>query len=101
MRNSLSSFGEQNIKREEKQANVNSNANFYNASVQDDVMSEYNKIKNLSQEEATAKLYQEVFKQKQNGSFDFNNLLSQVEGLRGYLPEKDFENLKRMLNTLR
>lgn len=85
----LSNFGEQTINFKATQEPSK------------DVMQEYDKLKNLSHEEASAKLYQEVYKQKQNGTFDFENLSRQVEGLKSFLPEKDFANLKRILETLR
>lgn len=71
------------------------------SNINKNVYDEYNKIKNLSEQEAQARLMNEVFKQKQNGSFDFEALSRQVEGLKGYLSEKDFVNLKRMLDNLR
>ena len=75
--------------------------NMFQNDFDSNVMNEYNNIKNLSQEEASKKLYEEVFKQKQNGSFDFNQLVKQVDGLKGYLPEQDFQNIKRILDTLK
>lgn len=82
-------------------SNVNLNENKSQKMTQDDVIKEYDKIKNLSQDEAKSQLMNEVFKQKQNGTFNFQNLSAQVDGLKGYLPEKDYQNLKRMLESLR
>ena len=99
MKNTLSGFGKVNLQQNSASSKPNNDVNLNN--INKDIMQEYDKIKDLSQEEASNRLYQEVFKQKQNGSFDFNALQNQVEGLKGYLPEKDYQNLKRILQTLK
>ena len=93
MKGSLSGFGNKELKKENdiKKTNIS----------QEDVYNEYDKIKNMSQAEAQSQLFSEVLRQKQNGTFNFEALSNQVESLRGYLPEKDFQNLQRMLENLR
>ena len=90
MKKSLSSFGDEKLEKEKVHINE-----------QDSIMQEYYKIKNLSQQEAQNQLFSEVLKQKQNGTFNFNALSQQVETLKNYLPEKDYQNLKRMLENLK
>ena len=96
MKRTLSGFSEVDLKEQ-----GNAKRTTQSSVKQEDVVKEYDKIKNLSQEEAQKLLFNEVFRQKQNGTFNFEALSAQVEGLRGYLPEKDFQNLKRMLESLR
>lgn len=90
MKKSLWDFGEQDLNKRVKDEEV-----------QEDIYREYDKIKNMSESQAQSKLMEEVFKQKQNGTFDFNALANQVESLKGYLPEKDYLNLKGMLENLK
>ncbi len=102
MKGSLSGFGNRDIKREQAQGN---NQNFNNpnisSSVEQDVLKQYENIKNMSQGEAQNQLFNEVLKQKQNGTFNFEGLSQQVESLKGYLPEKDYTNLRKLLESLR
>ena len=80
---------------------VELNKNKENTTTGKIVHEQYDKIKNLSQSEASSMLMNEVFRQKQNGTFDFEGLSRQVESLKGYLPEKDYQNLQRMLASLK
>ena len=38
---------------------------------------------------------------QQNGTFNYEALKRQVESLHGYLPEKDYQNLIKLLETLK
>lgn len=89
MKQTLSSFSKEKLQEHN------------NAIQEEDIKNEYEKIKDLSQQEASNRLMQEVMRQKQNGSFDFDKLAQQVDALKGYLPQKDFESLQKLLQTLR
>ena len=65
------------------------------------IVKEYNKIKDLSQQEINAKLFDEVAKQKRDGTFDYQKLEQMVENLKGGLSEQDYKNVKRMLELLK
>lgn len=65
------------------------------------VYQNYEKISSLSHDEAHTMLQAEVLRQKQNGTFDFEALQKQVRALENYLPEKDYKNLLKLLQTLR
>ncbi len=93
MKGSLSSFSSNKNSQENKDC--------CGDNIKQKVLDEYENIKNLSQDEASQRLYEEVFKQKQSGSFNFNELEKQVDSLQGYLSAKDFQNIKRILYTLR
>lgn len=100
MKGSLSGFGDKEIKTKNVNAKTYENANL-NSNLQDDVLKQYENIKNMSQSEAQNQLFNEVLKQKQNGTFNFEGLANQVESLKGYLPEKDYINLQKLLESLR
>ncbi len=102
MKGNLSGFGDKEIKGKNINSRVDNNINSkLNSNIQDDVLKQYENIKNMSQSEAQNQLFNEVLKQKQNGTFNFEGLSKQVESLKGYLPEKDYNNLKKLLESLR
>jgi hypothetical protein len=62
------------------------------------------KIKNyskLSQSDLMRELQNEITKQKANGSFDINNLSSQLSNVKSMLDEKQRANLERILKNLK
>jgi len=65
------------------------------------VQATYEELKNLSNDELTSRLYNEVAKQKSNGTFDYNMLNNSVESIKGYIPTETYENIKRMLESLK
>lgn len=68
---------------------------------EEELKEKYDKYKNMNKQELDAALLQEVARQKQNGSFDYNALEGMVESLRGSLPENDYNNIKRILESLK
>jgi len=65
------------------------------------VQTTYEELKNLSNDELTSRLYSEVAKQKSNGTFDYNMLNNSIESIKGYMPTETYENIKRMLESLK
>ena len=61
----------------------------------------YDEFKGMGREELNNKLFEEVARQKQNGTFDYDALSKMIETLRGSLPENDYNNLKRILESLK
>ena len=61
----------------------------------------YDEFKGMDREELNNKLFEEVARQKQNGTFDYDALSKMIETLRGSLPENDYNNLKRILESLK
>lgn len=86
LKDTLSNFGKTNLQQANKKL---------------DTFKQYSDIKNLTQKEADDMLTQEVKKQKQNGTFDFQKLQQQVDLLKEYLPEKDFLALQKLLQSLK
>ncbi len=67
----------------------------------EDVMSKFNEYKDLSKQDLNKKLFEEVARQKSNGTFDIHALENMLEAIRGNLNESDYQNVKRMLELLR
>lgn len=66
-----------------------------------DLRDKFDYYKNMNQQQLNSELFSEVARQKANGTFDFNKLSQMVESLRGSLPEQDYNNIKRILESLR
>lgn len=73
-----------------------------NTNVNEETLKEkFDEYKNLNQQELNSKLFSEVARQKAEGSFDYEKLSSMVENLKGMLPEQDYYNIKRILESLK
>ena len=68
---------------------------------QKELKNRFNSYKNMNKEQLNVQLLQEVARQKSSGSFDYEALSKMVESLRGALPEKDYQNVKRILESLK
>ncbi len=66
-----------------------------------DVIEKYNFYKDMSSAELNGELLKEVTKQKQAGTFDYTRLESMIESLRGSLSEENYQNMKRILESLK
>lgn len=66
-----------------------------------DLMDKYNELKDLSHDDLSKKLIDEVARQKQNGTFNYNQILQTMESLKGFMPQENYENMKRILDTLK
>lgn len=67
----------------------------------EDVMSKFNEYKDLPQDQINQKLFEEVARQKRDGTFDYRALENMLEAIKGNLSENDYQNVKRMLELLR
>ena len=65
------------------------------------IKQKYDEFKNMSQDQLNQTLLNEVAKQKRNGNFDYQALSSMIDSLQGVLPASDFQNIKRLLESLR
>ncbi len=68
---------------------------------QEELYQKYNDYKDLSQSQLNNELFKEVSRQKQNGTFNYQQLESMLEGLRPTLGEENYKNMKRILENLR
>lgn len=68
---------------------------------EEDVMKQYEELKGMDNSQLTARLFDEVARQKKDGTFDYASLAQSVENIKGYLPQKTYQSLKNMLDNLR
>ena len=66
-----------------------------------DIMEKYNEYKDLSASQLNDELFKEVAKQKQDGSFNYAQLENMVESLKGSLSPENYQNMKRILESLK
>lgn len=66
-----------------------------------DIKSRYDELKDLDRDSLQAKLNEEVAAQKANGTFNYELLQSSLESMRSFLPPEKFENLKRLLESIK
>lgn len=66
-----------------------------------DVMDRYNMYKDMSSSQLNGELFKEVARQKQAGTFDYARLEGMLESLRGSLTEENYQNMKRILESLK
>ena len=87
------------------QFNFESNQNEKNQkeenNIEKDVMNKFNEFKDMSQDQLSQTLFEEVARQKREGSFNYEALENMVESIRGSLSVNDYQNLKRMLLLLK
>ena len=61
----------------------------------------YNKYKDMDAETLNSTLFSEVARQKSNGTFDYQKLESMLEGMKDALGETNYQNMKRILESLK
>lgn len=66
-----------------------------------DIMDKYNQYKDLSSDQLSQELFKEVARQKANGTFDYQRLESMLDSIKGSLSEENYQNMKRILESLR
>lgn len=66
-----------------------------------DVKARYDELKNLDRDSLQAKLNEEVADQKANGTFNYELLQSSLESMRSFLPPENYQNLQRLLESIK
>lgn len=61
----------------------------------------YDELKGLSSEELMERLTREIRGQKLNGTFDYDSLRSSIEKIKDYLPSQTYENMIRIIESLK
>lgn len=87
-------------KPSDEQKSKTQNENKKNIS-EKDIMDKYNEYKDLSASQLNDELFKEVAKQKQDGSFNYAQLENMVESLKGSLSPENYQNMKRILESLK
>ena len=77
------------------------NKNKKNTVTEKELRDKFDEYKDMNKEQLNSQLFSEVARQKSQGTFDYDKLSSMVESLRGALPEQDYNNIKRILESLR
>ncbi len=65
------------------------------------IESSYDEMKNCSADELRARLVKEIQSQKSRGVFDYDALMSSIERIKAYLPAETYENMLRIVESLR
>lgn len=78
-----------------------SNFNSETENQQEELMNKYNEYKNMSESQISGELFKEVQRQKNNGTFDYEKLEKMVESLKDNLPEENYNNIKRILQSIK
>lgn len=68
---------------------------------QEDIVKKYNELKDLSSDELSKRLIDEVARQKNDGTFDYNKLLTTIESMRGMIPQQTYINMKRIIENFK
>lgn len=66
-----------------------------------DLKNNYDQLKDCSADELMQKLFQEVKMQKDRGIFDYDGLKNTIEQAKIYLPEQTYENILRIVESLK
>ncbi len=61
----------------------------------------YEELKGCSSEELMQRLTKEISGQKLNGTFDYEALRNSIEKIKTYLPTQTYENMIRIIESLR
>ncbi len=90
---SFSEFTKQKVEKEERITSK--------GMTEEEVRKRYDELKSMDNGQLTATLFEEVAKQKREGTFDYNSLVQSVENIKGFIPQKTYNELKNLLENLR
>lgn len=79
--------------KEEQTTNKTSN--------KDDLQDIYNRYKDMSQDDLSKELFSEVARQKSQGTFDYDRLNIMIDSIRPSLTCEQYENMKRILESIK
>ena len=65
----------------------------------EDIIEKYNQLKDLPQEELSSKLFEEVARQKQAGTFNAAMLYQTIESMKSYMPQETYINMLSLLDS--
>lgn len=77
--------------------NIESKDELINESLEE----KYNKYKDFSQEDINKEIFKEVEKQKQNGTFDYNQIDSIIESLKPSLTTEQYQNMRKIMDEIK
>lgn len=65
------------------------------------IQENFDAIKDCSADELMKKLAQEIQGQKDNGTFDYEALVGTIDKIKTYLPKQTYENMIRIIDSLK
>ena len=65
------------------------------------IKDKFNTYKDMSSEQLNSELFKEVARQKSQGTFDYAGLERMVQSLQGSLSAEQYNNIKRLLESLK
>ena len=68
---------------------------------EDEIMDQYNCLKDKSEPELMQELFKQVNHQKQNGTFDFKALENGISALEGYLTPEQQKKINNLLSQIK
>lgn len=68
---------------------------------QEDLQEKFDMYKDMSKDQLQNSLFQEVARQKNEGTFDYDGLKRMVDSLQGSISPNEFETIKRLLESLK
>ena len=66
-----------------------------------EIKEKFDTYKDMSSSQLNNQLFQEVSRQKSQGTFDYEGLERMVTSLRGSLSSEQYDNIKRLLESLK
>lgn len=87
----FSDYSKQEIKKESK----------INKSAEVNIKQTYEELKNLDNDALSKRLFEEVATQKRDGTFNYEMLKNNIEAISPLIPQRTYENLKKLLETIK
>lgn len=81
--------------------NLGNNSSQSKATRQKSVNDAYEELKNCSADDLMARLAKEIQQQKSTGVFDYDGLRASLEQIKIYLPNATYENMIRIIDSLK
>ncbi len=89
------------FKAERPQSNEKKSAASSTNSAEQDLKKAYDELKDLDSKSLAARLSEEVKRQKNNGTFNYQMLLESVESMRMFMPQESYISLKNLLENIK
>lgn len=68
---------------------------------EEDIVRTYNNLKDLNGDQLSKMLFAEVAKQKDEGTFNYQSLITSIESIKSLIPQNTYENLKKLVESLK
>lgn len=86
---------------EMKKNETNHSSNKVSATENKNIKETYEELKDFSSDELMSRLVKEVQAQKNSGVFDYDALRASIEKIKIYLPTETYENMIRIIESLK